>query len=59
MIEVQVTAYDAMGRVVCFAIGMATRIGAAKFAASQGMRARLSCNPSLAAKARRFVAEVL
>lgn len=59
MITVQVTAYDAAGREVCFAIGMATRVGAAKFAASQGLRARLSCNPALAAKARRFVAEVL
>lgn len=59
MITVQVTAYDATGREVCFAIGMATRIGAAKFAASQGMRARLSCNPTLAAKARKYVVEVL
>lgn len=59
MIEVQLTAYDVEGREVCFVVAMATRLPAAKYAASIGMRARLANNPALAAKARKYVVEVL
>lgn len=59
MIQVQATAYDAMGRVVAFAMGTATRTGAAKFAARTGLNLRLASNPALAVKVRRVTTEVL
>lgn len=59
MIEVKATAYDNLGREVAFAMGFATRTSAAKFAALQGLRARLNAAPALAGKVRRTGVEVL
>lgn len=58
MIEVQLTAIDATGRVVGFTMGMARSYAAAVVAAKTGMRARLA-SPSFAAKVRSFAVEAL
>lgn len=59
MIEVQLTAHDATGRVIAFTLGVATHLDRAKVAAAAGMRARLDADGTLAAKARHFTVEVL
>lgn len=59
MIQAQATAYDAMGRIVAYAMGMATRTGSAKFAAMQGLRTRLAGSPALSVKVRRTDVVVL
>lgn len=59
MIEVRCVAYDVMGREVAFAMGFATRTAHAKWAALQGLQARLSASPALAGKVRRKSFEVL
>ena len=59
MIEVKATAYDAMGREIAFAMGFATRTASAKYAALQGLQARLRGAPELAGKVRRTGCEVL
>lgn len=59
MIEVQLTALDAAGRIVAFTMGMARNYAAAVAAARVGMRARIAASPALLAKVRSFAAEAV
>lgn len=59
MQTVQITALDAMGRVVMFTLGMGRTIAAARAAAKTGMTARLHRERVKAGMVRKFVSEAI
>ena len=57
MIEVAVTAFDANGRSLAFAMGCATTFAAAKYAATIGMKARMAADRKLSGLVRSYSVE--
>lgn len=59
MITVQITALDASGRSLGFALGMGLTLARAKHAAGAGMSARLRNDAAMAGRVRTFTVEAI